>query len=329
MSSITDRLVPGVANFTANSVRVGDDLRQVTPCGRSRPASRSSCTARLLEVLAGSAVQAVGVEPSSNVYSNLMVLAANLLPTTTRYWGARRTRLGNASRHVHGQLERHAPDLTLLFLERWLDWFFREFRYGARLAAPDRPRPPARFDAKPCAGPARQLDREPRSRSRRGVGRSAGQPRRRRVAVVDGHALVAEMLLDRGRVPPARSLLTAVLSRFPDQTCGLQQLVGLSFSWNNEPQQAIEVLEPLLSRKDDETAGITAGAYKRMWQANRHQLQWLEKANEVYRGSWKRCKKVNAYLGINAASTALLLRVRPTGPPIGHRGPRRPRQHRS
>ena len=119
-------------------------------------------------------------------------------------------------------------------------------------------------------------------------------------------ALVAEMLLDRGRVPPARSLLTAALARFPDDM-RLQQLVGLSFSWNNEPQQAIEVLEPLLSRKDDETAGITAGAYKRMWQANRHQFQWLEKANEVYRGSWKRCKKVNAYLGINAASTALLL----------------------
>ena len=44
-------------------------------------------------------------------------------------------RLGNAARHVHGQLERHAPDLALLFLERWLEWFFREFRYGARLAA--------------------------------------------------------------------------------------------------------------------------------------------------------------------------------------------------
>ena len=49
-----------------------------------------------------------------------------------------------------------------------------------------------------------------------------------------------------------------------------------------------------------------AGAYKRRWQADRGRVKWLRRAHDLYRTGWK-ADRENAYLGINAATTALWL----------------------
>jgi hypothetical protein len=69
-------------------------------------------------------------------------------------------------------------------------------------------------------------------------------------------------------------------------------------------------------KDDDETAGITAGVCKRLWLADRSKQEWLVKSHRLYLHGWERSKHTNAYLGINAATTAVWLDRREEARPV-------------
>jgi hypothetical protein len=57
---------------------------------------------------------------------------------------------------------------------------------------------------------------------------------------------------------------------------------------------------------DEETCGILAGVYKRLWKKS-HNADWLRQCQLCYQKGWQRSSEMNGYLGINAAYTALNL----------------------
>jgi hypothetical protein len=59
---------------------------------------------------------------------------------------------------------------------------------------------------------------------------------------------------------------------------------------------------------DAETAGFLAGTYKRLWALNPIKyIHLLQKAFDLYHHAWEASNQNNGYVGINAASVALLL----------------------
>ncbi len=84
--------------------------------------------------------------------------------------------------------------------------------------------------------------------------------------------------------------------------------MGLAYSRKRQFDKALEWLEPLLHKNpnDEENSGICAGVYKRLWEDRKtHDL--LEKSHRIYNRGWGQSQKASAYLGINAATTALYL----------------------
>ena len=121
-------------------------------------------------------------------------------------------------------------------------------------------------------------------------------------------ATAAEMLLDGKEHDEARRLLEAALGESPDDL-RLNQLMGLYWSRTGNLREALRLLEPLHARylDDGETAGITAGVYKRLWKSDKSDGKWLEQSHRAYRHGWDASRQSNAYLGVNAATTALWL----------------------
>ena len=102
-------------------------------------------------------------------------------------------------------------------------------------------------------------------------------------------------------------MLTAALARFPDDLY-LRQLTVLLPSLAGDLPGAIAALEALPSKfqHDEESIGIAAGVYKRMWRvrSSRNGSTGLMRCTST---AGARSKQTNSYLGINAATTALWL----------------------
>jgi tetratricopeptide (TPR) repeat protein len=115
------------------------------------------------------------------------------------------------------------------------------------------------------------------------------------------------MLLARPDHASALTVLKAGLTAFPHDM-RLRQLMGLYCSRTGEFDEALKCLVTLLPQfpEEDETLGILAGVYKRLWQRDADHEQ-LVRCHQAYRKGWKRSRGTNAYLGINAATTALWL----------------------
>jgi tetratricopeptide (TPR) repeat protein len=303
------RLAAEVVSYDSGRFVLGADLDGLARVRKAAaPEAVVFYCARILEALAADALRTVKLDPSPNVFSNLDALQQyNLIHMPTLYWAHALRRSGNMVRHIHRRLHPKEPELALLFTERWLQWFFQEYRHGMKLKCLT------------CDGQPLGL---------------SGQARLRQLLAdleeLDHHvddlvspggnglssewlwapalpAVLAEMLLERGKNAEASQVLNSALAVFPDDL-RLNQLLGLYYSRNGDFDRA-ESLEQLFKRNadDDETAGITAGVYKRRWMKDRTCTNWLEKSQRSYRQGWKQSRKTCAYLGINAATTALWL----------------------
>jgi tetratricopeptide (TPR) repeat protein len=264
--------------------------------------------ARILEALAADALRNVKLEPSPNVFSNLDALQQyNLIHIPTLYWAHSLRRSGNTVRHIHRRLNPKEPELALLFTERWLQWFFQDYRHGMKLECLTSDGQPLGLSSqarlRTLLANLEKLDQHVDDLL------APGESGMENELLWDPAlpAVLAEMLLERSKNAEARRVLALSLERFPDDL-RLNQLLGLYYSRMGDFDKA-ECLEPLLKKHadDDETAGITAGVYKRRWMKDRTCKNWLEKSQRTYRQGWKQSKKGCAYLGINAASTALWL----------------------
>jgi len=264
-------------------------------------------TARLLEVLAIEALKALSVEATSAVFANLeMLMQLGVLPAATGQWAHGLRRSGNEVRHVQRMVSPRDAELAALFAERWLVWFFRDFVRGPRLHRMQTASVCLHPAASPVRGIMTQLE----------TGQFDGH-----TLLGPGHAIIleapalpavaAEILIDREDFRGADGVLTAALGKFPDDL-RLKQLKGLRFSREGKLNEARRVLEPLYERYGDEeeTVGIAAGLFKRLWYANPADTDSLAHSHRAYIKGWKSSKRTNAYLGVNAATTALFLEKR-------------------
>jgi len=303
------RLAAEVQGYDSGRFQLSGDLQGLARVRQAAaPEAIVFYCARILEALAADALRNVKLEPSPNVFCNLDALQQyNLIPMPTLYLAHALRRSGNMVRHIHRRLHPREPELALLFTERWLQWFFQDYRHGLKLRC-------LTCDGGPLglSGQARLrkllADLEELDQHVDDLLSPGGNG-------LDGEllwapalpAVLAEMLLERGKNAEAHTVLEIALKEFPDDL-RLNQLLGLYYSRTGNYDK-VECLEPFFQRHadDDETAGITAGVYKRRWMKDRTCKNWLEKSQRSYRQGWKQSQKACAYLGINAATTALWL----------------------
>ena len=120
--------------------------------------------------------------------------------------------------------------------------------------------------------------------------------------------VLVERLLDRALYEPAQAILSAMRGRFSsDFRC--KQLQALLWSNTGKLDEARVLLEREANSRsaaDEETCGILAGVYKRLWRKHQN-ADWLAKCQQSYQKGWQRSGETSGYLGINAAYTALNL----------------------
>ncbi len=268
---------------------------------------------RIVEALAAEALRRLGQTPNPTVFVNLQVLEQlGQVGTSAAYWAHALRRLGNRVRHVQGAIGPDDATLAALFAERWLAWFFRRFNDGQQP-----------FDLTSDGQPlwlevGAELSAVLRSLEALEAGAAtdltgsalaaSSNPALLQTPVTV--ALFAEILLALSGPGDATVLqvLEAGLTWFP-QDVRLRQVMGLFWRRERQPARALTWLEPLLKERpdDEETIGIMAGACKGLWELDRTNQDPLLRAHRLYRRAWKRSGRESAYMGINAAATALWL----------------------
>jgi len=309
MSGILEQLRPEVREYDYRGYRLGYDLANLQ---RSSDASVHEATvfyaARVLEAVSAAAVDAVGLTGKENVFANLSRLEElSLLPRTTQYWAHALRRAGNGVRHARSEVASEQEETVVAFLAYWLRWYFCRFDCGEQLPAltidPDA-RPFVRDE-----GLADLLD---------GLESGRLDPTVAAAAVIDGPypkvrhapavlAVLAERMLDANALDETSAFLDFASALHGDDL-RLLQLRGLCRSRAGRLDEAIEILEPFYKRfrNDDEMVGIMAGVYKRKWRARPDDGAWLRRSHNAYKAGFKQDRE-NTYLGINVASTALML----------------------
>jgi tetratricopeptide (TPR) repeat protein len=191
--------------------------------------------------------------------------------------------------------------------ERCLTWFFCGFKYGERLPELTRDGERLMLSGDPELYAITEMFEAPDFDAQRLARHLEDGALALRETPVFA-AVLAEELLDRKEYDVAREVLTFGLNRFPDEL-RLRQLKGLYYSRKGELEKAEKWMTPLYGqfRNDDETVGITAGVYKRLWQKDESNPKYLAMSHRAYNLGWQQSKKTNAYLGINAATTSLWL----------------------
>lgn len=311
-SEFLHRLSPEVTAFTRTPFSLKDDLERLDKVARARaPEAAILYCSRILEALTGAALDAAGLPSVMQVAADLDTLHAfSLTPTATHYWAHSLRRAGNDARHIRRRLEPGDADLALVFLDRWLHWFFCHFRRPAVLLH-------LTTDARSLWSVHPELHGWVLALEAAGF----PAPEVLTLAAAGGAspvwlhspalpAALAERLLDHNRSGDAWHVIEAALHKFP-RDLRLHQLKGLYLSRTGRPKEAVAVLEPLREwnvrdPEDFETHGLLGGAYKRLWIGEGHD-HWLEKCHRAYASGWKNVRDTNPYLGINAASTALWL----------------------
>src|SRR5262249_19201509 len=87
---------------------------------------------RILEALAGAAMEAAGLPAALTCAAGLDTLhACSLTPHATHYWAHALRRSGNDARHIRRPLEPPDGDGALGVRARWLHWFFCHSRRPA------------------------------------------------------------------------------------------------------------------------------------------------------------------------------------------------------
>jgi tetratricopeptide (TPR) repeat protein len=307
-SSIEQRLHPQVSSYASGSYSLLSDLARLEGV-RSVSAVEATIfySARIFEALAGDAVKLAGLTPSASSFANLETLIEfDFVPTSTIYWANGLRRMGNDVRHILRRAEPQDADLAALFAELWIEWYFCQFRFGPRLKA-------ITSDGqhlvviRDMALPAlvRAIDAEDFNPAAWLPPLwTEGEPPFMRAAILA--AGIADILLDRDETEAAFAVLEPALKRFPDDL-RLQQLAVFGAKRRGDLDRAAQIATPLLARSgnDEETAGIVAGVYKQLYLDRGRDANILARSHRAYRAGWEGSKGSSAYLGINAAATAL------------------------
>ena len=298
-------LVEAAADFRAGSFVLRDDLRRMEIVLRfDAPEATIFYATRVVEALTASVVRRLGLEPSFNLYDNLHPLESlSLMEGQTAHWAHALRRLGNDVRHVRRAITCDDAEFAVAALPGILEWFFASCAVGPRLPVvwqADTGPVGAEFPlTRQVVSSLARPDRSPASLvapveeyMRCQAGSSPSVP-----------ALLVDLLLSSGEHRSAAHVLTLALARFP-RDLRLCQLRALELRRTGNFVEALTLLAGL--KEDDETAGIAAAAHKAIWAQAGDPAQ-LQRAHSLYLRRWKASGKESAWLGINAATTALLL----------------------
>jgi internalin A len=280
---------------------------------------------RILRVLSREALRLAGLVPSTErgLHQDLNQLLDYEHVTRDAYRLFDRLRdLGNCATHARRRITQDDAEHAYGIALRSLQWFFCDFPHGPRLPsllAHNQPLDPLVPNATDTLNPL--LPRAVADLLR--MLESADLDGRRFLAALKLErpdcpvllspvvaAAVVETLLDLKKTEEAEAVLTAALTRFPDDV-RLRQLRGLSYSRTGRLEQAcecLEAIEPGDAAADETTLGILAGVYKRRADAEPARRQeWIRACQDRYDRGWRCSGETNAYLGVNAAAVALWL----------------------
>lgn len=243
----------------------------------------------------------------------------NQLPQKTYYWSRGLRLLGNDIRHSQRRINVAEADCALIFLEFIINWYICEFPLGLRQTT--------------MYKGSNNLERTPNKLLiDLAWTLNSSKPNKNKISVIFGNheqeyiasfadnlafpILLIQMFIDLGDhvsasrlieslTPYSRKLKGALGNRFI-------QLKALLLSREKKLEDALQIIEPDYKRLikehprwvEDETAGILAGIYKRLWERDNN-TNFLAKSNSAYYSGWSLNK--NPYLGINSATTALWL----------------------
>lgn len=261
---------------------------------------------RILEALAR---EAAG--PGGNLHSNINYLQHyHQMPRRLRNALHELRRLGNIARHALRPLSPPEGEIAFILAVHWLAWYFCDYGQGLRLRnLLVHNQPLESLLPADLAGLMRQLLGEGLNDLAFLDSLALNDPNCQVLLSPILPALLVEGLLEREHYEASYRLLTAASTRF-NRDLRLRQLRGLYHSSRGELDQARQLLESAPrtgTAVDEETLGILAGVYKRYWEADPRNTGRLTQAQQTYLAGWERSGRTNAYLGINAATTALWL----------------------
>lgn len=282
--------------------------------------------ARILEVTVARAVRftprSVGIDLRDKTLDAYLrqLEKVKILPPTVATWAFYLRHLGNAVRHVTREITPTDGELSVAYLEGFLTWFFCDFEFQRACYRSDRlvdhgVDPPAFAVSDGVVELVHALDDGP-PRLDRLLEVARDDPTRffksPAFATLTAHKLIAAQ-----RVPEALDLLGMAIAAAPSyrRDWRLRQLMALAHSRLGDLDEAEHWLEdgPSTFLNDAETVGILGGIQKRRSLAEFDRsgrsllaMQLLELAHRTYRLGWEASCQSNQYLGINAATTALL-----------------------
>ncbi len=262
--------------------------------------------ARMLDGICAGLVAKLGQKPSPNIFSNLMTVEAlRLIDNISKELAHTLRRMGNVVRHSLANASIDDVKLAIVLTREIIDWFEAleaGTQFGTARAALN-----AHIDPEWGVVGVVELI----SRVETGDHSAIEALVRRRDDILSSRflaSLCAEALIACGRPRDAEDILAACAHAFgSDQRH--QQLSALVLSRTGRLAEAVKAADALRKRypDDDETAGIAGGIYKRRWDRDPTQTAALKLAHDLYYKQWEKGKKINAYLGVNAASTSVYL----------------------
>lgn len=302
---LSERLPAPVAGFVMNGFSLAsevDRLDDVRAVGADE-AIIFYCS-RITEQLVGAALGELSLPKSINLFSNLEALDRySALRRDELHWAHALRRLGNDVRHVIRPIEPGDSAIAVVFLEGILRWFFGRFPYGPSCGVDELRGRIAGAAEADLVEVIDELEAEALEPDR--AAHLADVPAVARNVTVS--AVLAETLIDRDHRDAAERVLTACLAHH-DGDPRLTQLRALVASRGGDTARALELIGQLAPERsnDPETAGILGGILKRAARAG-DDLELLQRANRAYRRGYKKSSKRSAYLGINTATTSLML----------------------
>lgn len=262
--------------------------------------------ARMLDGISASLVSKLGQKPSANIFSNLMTIEAHrLIDNVSKELAHTLRRMGNGVRHSLDDSTLDDTKLAVVLVRemvRWFEGLEPGDEYGEALQRLD-----AEIDESwsvvAIVGLLGKVENGDKEAVAELIDRKAEVLTSRFLAT-----LCAEALIACGNAGPAGEILKGCEDAFgSDQRH--QQLSALVLSRTGQLEEAVLAAARLLDayRDDDETSGIAGGIFKRRWDRDATQGAALKRAHDLYRKQWEKGKKINAYLGVNAAATAVYL----------------------
>jgi tetratricopeptide (TPR) repeat protein len=317
-STIKPRLIdafhPDVLAFRNASFALAEDLDWLDrQRGLGAPEAVVLYCTRILEVLVREALTRSQVfQAGDKLALNLdQLLRCNLLARPTYNWLHRLRDLGNRARHALAKVTPDDADAGYVILLRGLQWFFCELTRGPRLKGLTIHNQPLDM-LLPSAFTSLLVRLETAALDDQNFLDALRLDKDDSLVLLSPvvAAVLAEVLVGRGHHVQVQEVLTKALARFPADV-RLRQLQGLVWSRTgrlDEARAMLEAIDTLDSTADEETQGILAGVYKRLAESHPSEAGvWLMRCHETYRKGWNRSERTNAYLGINAAATALWL----------------------